>query len=63
MNTYITGTTIKQLREARNLTQADLAERIGVSSKTISKWETAKGLPDITLLQPLARPWASLSLN
>ena len=54
MNTYVTGTTIKQLREARNMTQAELAERIGVSSKTISKWETAKGLPDISLLQPLA---------
>ena len=55
MNTYVTGTTIKQLREDRSMTQADLAEAIGVSSKTISKWETAKGLPDITLLQPLAK--------
>ena len=55
MNTYVTSTTIKQLREKRNLTQAELAERIGVSSKTISKWETAKGLPDISLLQPLAQ--------
>ena len=54
MNTYVTGATIKQLRESRKLTQAELAERIGVSSKTISKWETAKGLPDISLLQPLA---------
>ena len=55
MNTYVTGTTIRQLRERRNLTQAELAEKIGVSSKTISKWETAKGLPDITLLQPLSQ--------
>ena len=55
MNTYVTGTTIKNLRETRNMTQAELAERIGVSSKTVSKWETAKGLPDITLLQPLAQ--------
>ncbi len=55
MNTYVTSTTIKNLREKRNLTQADLAERIGVSSKTISKWETAKGLPDVSLLQPLAQ--------
>ena len=54
MNTYVTGTTIKTLREGRNLTQAELAERIGVSSKTVSKWETGKGLPDISLLQPLA---------
>ena len=55
MNTYVTGTTIKQLREARNLTQAALADILGVSSKTVSKWETANGLPDITLLQPLAQ--------
>lgn len=55
MNTYVTGVTIKSLREKQKLTQAQLAEKIGVSSKTISKWETAKGLPDITLLQPLAQ--------
>ena len=55
MNTYVTGSTIRSLREQRHLTQAGLAEIIGVSSKTISKWETAKGLPDITLLQPLAQ--------
>ena len=55
MNTYVTGATIKQLRETQNMTQADLASKIGVSSKTISKWETAKGLPDISLLQPLAQ--------
>ena len=54
MNTYVTGGAIKSLRESRNLTQAELAEQLGVSSKTVSKWETAKGLPDITLLQPLA---------
>ena len=55
MNTYVTGTTIRQLRETKKLTQAALAEQIGVSSKTVSKWETGKGLPDITLLQPLAQ--------
>ena len=54
MNTYVTGTAIKQLRESRKMTQSELAEKIGVSSKTVSKWETAKGLPDISLLQPLA---------
>ena len=55
MNTYVTGSTIRQLREERRMTQAELAETIGVSSKTVSKWETAKGLPDISLLQPLAQ--------
>ena len=55
MNTYVTGATIKQLREMRNMTQTELAEKLCVSSKTISKWETGKGLPDISLLQPLAQ--------
>ena len=55
MNTYVTGNTIKALREAKRMTQAELGEKIGVSSKTVSKWETAKGLPDISLLQPLSQ--------
>ena len=55
MNTYVTGPAIRELREKQNMTQAELGEKIGVSSKTISKWETAKGLPDISLLQPLAQ--------
>ena len=55
MNTYVTGAVIKQLREKCGMTQAELGERIGVSDKTVSKWETAKGLPDISLLQPLAQ--------
>ena len=55
MNTYVTGPTIKALRETRKLTQAELASQLGVSSKTVSKWETAKGLPDISLIQPLAK--------
>ena len=54
MDTYVTGATIKSLRETRHLTQAELGNRIGVSSKTVSKWETGKGFPDISLLQPLA---------
>ena len=54
MNTYITGTTIKKLREDKGLTQQQLAEEIGVSSKAVSKWETAKGLPDISLIEPLS---------
>lgn len=55
MNTYITGPTIKKLREAKGITQSDLAEQIGVSSQAISKWETSKGLPDITLIEPLSK--------
>ena len=55
MNTYITGQTIKRLREEKNLTQTQLAEKIGVSCKAVSKWETSKGLPDITLIEPLSQ--------
>ena len=54
MNQYVTGAVIKQLREKNNLTQSELADRICVSDKTISKWETGKGYPDISLLEPLA---------
>ena len=55
MNSYITGQTIKTLRQKRGLTQLQLAQTIGVSSKAVSKWETGKGLPDITLIEPLAQ--------
>lgn len=54
MDTYVTGLTIKNLREKKRLTQAELADVLGVSSKAVSKWETAKGLPDISLMEPLA---------
>lgn len=53
MDSYVTGRTIKVLREKRGLTQAALADRIGVSDKAVSKWETGRGLPDISLLGPL----------
>lgn len=55
MNTYITGSTIKKLREAKGITQLQLAEEIGVTAKAVSKWETAKGLPDIALIEPLSK--------
>lgn len=54
MNQYITGAVIKQLRERQNMTQLQLADKLGVSDKAVSKWETGKGYPDITLLQPIA---------
>ena len=54
MNPYITGAVIKELREKQNLTQAELAEKLNVSDKTVSKWETAKGYPDISMLEPIA---------
>ena len=54
MNQYVTGAVIRELREKNHFTQAELAAKLNVSSKTISKWETAKGYPDISLLEPLA---------
>ena len=53
MDSYVTGGTIKALREKNKMTQRALAERIGVSDKTVSKWETGRGLPDLSLLEPL----------
>ena len=55
MNNYITGKIIKELREKEKLTQLELANIINVSDKTISKWETGKGLPDISLIEPLSK--------
>ena len=55
MNQYVTGAVIRELREKKQLTQAELAEKLNVSDKTVSKWETAKGYPDISLLEPIAQ--------
>ena len=54
MDQYVTGNTIKMLREKNKMTQLMLADKLGVSDKTVSKWETGKGYPDITLLEPIA---------
>ncbi|MBO7710821.1 MAG: helix-turn-helix domain-containing protein [Lachnospiraceae bacterium] len=54
MNQYVTGTVIKELREKNRMTQFQLAEKLGVSDKCISKWERFRGYPDITLLEPIA---------
>ncbi len=52
---YVTGKTIKKLREEQKITQKELAEKINVSDKTISKWETDKGLPDVAIIEDLAK--------
>ena len=54
MEPYVTGAAIRSLRERKGITQAQLAEQISVSSKAVSKWETGKGLPDISLIAPLS---------
>lgn len=55
MSQYVTGAVIKALREKCHYTQAELAEKLNISDKTVSKWETAKGYPDISLLEPLSK--------
>lgn len=55
MENYITAKIIKELREKNKMTQVELASRLNVSDKTISKWETGKGFPDISLIEPLAK--------
>lgn len=55
MMSYVTGKTIKELREKKKMTQKELADKINVSDKTISKWETRKGLPDIGIIEELAK--------
>ena len=54
MNQYVTGTMIKRLRENRKMTQQQLAGKMNVSGKAISKWETGRGYPDISLIEPLS---------
>lgn len=51
---YVTGKTIKELREKKKFTQRQLADSLQISDKTISKWETDRGLPDIGLISNLA---------
>ena len=54
MDRYVTGDVIRALREAKGLTQEELAWRLFVSGKAVSKWETGRGYPDVSLLEPLA---------
>ncbi len=54
MDRYVTGAVIRKLREDKKMTQEELAAKIFVSSKAVSKWETGQGFPDVTLLEPLA---------
>ena len=55
MDRYVTGEVIRRLRERKKLTQEELAQKIFVSGKAVSKWETGNGYPDISLLEPLAK--------
>lgn len=54
MDSKVFGQFIARIRKERNMTQADLAEIIGVTDKAISRWERGIGFPDINTLEPLA---------
>lgn len=54
MNELKIGTRIAELRNTSKLTQIELAEKLGVTDRAVSKWETGAGYPDITLLPLLA---------
>jgi transcriptional regulator with XRE-family HTH domain len=49
-----TGLFISTLRKEKDMTQKDLAERIGITDKAVSRWETGKGFPDVSLLVSIA---------
>ena len=55
MDKYITGSVIRKIRESKKMTQEELAEKIYVSSKAVSKWENGQGFPDISLIEPLSK--------
>ena len=55
MDNYVTGAVIKKLRENKKMTQEELAQKIFVTSKAVSKWETGKGFPDVGLLEALGK--------
>ena len=54
MDNEKTGKLISSIRKDKGLTQKQLADSLGISNATVSKWETGKGFPDISLLEPLA---------
>lgn len=54
MNQEKIGKFISDLRKQKNLTQEQLAEKLGVTNRSISRWETGKTMPDLSLLKPLS---------
>ena len=55
MNQEKIGKFILELRKEKNMTQMELAEKIGVTDRAISKWENGRGMPDLSLLFPLCK--------
>ena len=54
MDTKKIGAFLKQCRKEKNLTQEQLAEKFGVSARTVSRWETGSNMPDLSILVELA---------
>ena len=55
MDSKVFGQFIARIRKEKNTTQADLAERVGVTDKAVSRWERGVGFPEINTLEPLAK--------
>lgn len=55
MNQIIIGKYIAKKRREKNLTQEQLGEKLGISHKSVSRWETGKCMPDYSLIEPLCQ--------
>ena len=55
MNQEKTGAFIAKRRKELNLTQKELADKLGITDRVVSKWENGRCMPDLSLLQPLSR--------
>lgn len=62
MNQEKIGKLISKERKNKNLTQQELADKLNISEKTVSKWECGKGLPEVSLMQPLCKE-LNISVN
>lgn len=53
MNQVKIGRFIAEMRRRRNLTQREFADILGISDKTVSKWECGNGMPELSFMQPI----------
>jgi transcriptional regulator with XRE-family HTH domain len=62
MNQEKIGKFICELRKEKNLTQKELADKLNITDRAVSKWENGRGLPDLSLLMPLCKE-LDISIN
>lgn len=55
MDQYKIGKFIAERRKEQNMTQKELADRLGITDRAVSKWENGRCMPDLSLLQPLSK--------